>query len=132
MKLDLNEKEITAALQDAFVETNEIAGRKMQQKIEDPIWGWDGETLRHRGEAVGSPRNIVDRGELVGSYSPRPGRNQYGHAWTAPHSMAVHNGAVFSDGSTMPARPFATEGLRDTKFDETFAKIARGKLEQVK
>lgn len=132
MKLDLNDKQIIAALEDSFVETNEVLGRKFTQAIEDPTWPWPGETQRHRGEAVGSPRNIVDRGELVGSYQPGAGRQRYSHSWNAEHAMAVHEGSVYRDGSTMPGRPWARQTLRDTDVDELFAKLARSKLDNIK
>lgn len=131
MKLDLNEKEIVGALQDAFRETNEVLGRKFAQAIDDPRWPWPGDTQRHRGEAVGSPRNIVDRGELKASYSPSSTPNTYRHAYTAEHAMAVHEGAVYKDGSTMTARPWVRQTLRDTDTDEVFATLARGKLGQI-
>lgn len=132
MKLDLNEKEITGALQDSFREMNEVLGRKFAQAIDDPVWDWPGETQRHRGEVVGSPRNIVDRGELKSSYQPSSTPNTYKHAWNADHAMAVHSGAVYKDGSTMPRRPWTEMAMAENDTAEIFAKISRGKLEGVK
>ncbi|MEH1786889.1 MAG: hypothetical protein V7L23_15250 [Nostoc sp.] len=57
------------ALTQAFDELAENFGAAMQQNIQDPIWAWPRKTKRQSGETVSSPRNIVDLGTLLKSYS---------------------------------------------------------------
>lgn len=133
MTVKLNEKEFLEALGEAFTETNEILGRKFAQAIDDPKWVWPTVTQRHAGAPVGTPRNIVDRGELKTSYKPSQSANKerYSHAWTANHAMAVHEGAVIKGRKKTTARPWARQTIEETKTDEIFSKIARRKLERI-
>lgn len=58
-----------AALVKAFDDLAGDFGEAMQQNIQNPIWQWPRITERQSGEIVFSPRNIVDLGTLLKSYS---------------------------------------------------------------
>lgn len=53
----------------AFTEMATQFGEKSQEIIETPMWEWPRETVRQNGTVVGSPRDIVDMGELRDSYT---------------------------------------------------------------
>ena len=54
-------------LDSAFRATATTYNRAMQQAIASPVWNWPRRTLRRSGEVAGSPRNIVDEGDLLDS-----------------------------------------------------------------
>lgn len=72
--------------------------------IESPIWAWPRETQRANGETVGSPRNIVDQGELLRSKRFTQGTNSADWEWTAEHALFVHEGVTLRNGTELPAR----------------------------
>lgn len=43
--------------------------------------------------------------------------------WDVEYSAAVHEGAVFTDGRSMPARPWTRTAMRDFDFEGVFAKL---------
>lgn len=55
----------------AFQALNYELGDKFAEMIESPIWEWDRTTRRTSGKIVGSPRDIVDTGNLRDSYNLR-------------------------------------------------------------
>jgi len=50
---------------DAFVNTGEALLEEVKGQITDVKWEWDRATVRSSGEVVGTPRSIVDTGELL-------------------------------------------------------------------
>lgn len=54
---------------EAFEEMATQFGEEAQKAVEAEIWQWPRETVRQNGSVVGSPRNIIDTGELRDSYS---------------------------------------------------------------
>lgn len=56
-------------IKDSFVKLSSNFGEEMQDSIQSPIWNWPRYTLRKSGDLVGSPRDIVDLGGLINSYS---------------------------------------------------------------
>ena len=56
-------------IKDSFVKLSSNFGKEMQDSIQSPIWNWPRYTLRKSGDLVGSPRDIVDLGGLINSYS---------------------------------------------------------------
>jgi hypothetical protein len=86
-----------------------------------------GTTYRENGEVVkGSLRNIFDTGELDNSQSiehlPRGSR----HAWSAPHSAVVHEGATLTNGTRIPGRRFTFVAAMEAQLPEVFAKSLKG------
>ena len=51
----------------AFKDTAITYNRAMQEAIASPVWNWPRRTLRRSGEIAGSPRNVVDQGDLLDS-----------------------------------------------------------------
>ena len=62
-------KSLGEAIKDSFVKLSNGFGEEMQNSIRSPIWNWPRYTLRKSGDLVGSPRDIVDLGGLINSYS---------------------------------------------------------------
>ena len=62
-------KSLGEAIKDSFVKLSNGFGEEMQNSIQSPIWNWPRYTLRKSGDLVGSPRDIVDLGGLINSYS---------------------------------------------------------------
>lgn len=62
-------KSLGEAIKDSFVKLSSNFGKEMQDSIQSPIWNWPRYTLRKSGDLVGSPRDIVDLGGLINSYS---------------------------------------------------------------
>lgn len=131
-KLDLNEKEITNALVEAFGEANDKFEEEAQREITSPKWDWPNETLRKNKEIAGTKRDIVDRGQIRDSYTRSKNRSstEFTHSWTADHAMANHEGAKFRDGRETPARPWTEKPVE--QFEGNFDAIAKVKLERVK
>ena len=61
-------------LQRAFRDTAQTYNREMQKAIASRIWDWPRRTVRKSGEVVGSPRDIVDTGNLLDSQKLEFGR----------------------------------------------------------
>lgn len=131
-KLDFNEKEITAALVEAFQEANDKFEEQAQQEITSVKWNWPNETLRRNKQMAGTKRDIVDLGQIRDSYTRSKNRDgtEFTHSWTSDHAMANHEGAKFRDGRETPARPWTEEPVK--KFEGNFDAIAKVKLERVK
>ena len=62
-------KSLGEAIKDSFVKLSNGFGEEMQNSIRSSIWNWPRYTLRKSGDLVGSPRDIVDLGGLINSYS---------------------------------------------------------------
>ena len=61
----------TENIDQAFRGTAIAYNRQMQVEISSKVWDWPGKTKRKNGEIAGSPRDIVDTGELRNSQSLR-------------------------------------------------------------
>lgn len=59
----------TKDLGEAFADTAYYLAGQFEQAIQDERWEWDRPTVRSDGSVVGSPRDIVDTGELLRSQS---------------------------------------------------------------
>lgn len=87
----------------------------MQQSFTAKAWAWPGTTQRRVG-TVGSPRNIIDIGNLrqSGSYQ-MTGPYSARFTWSANYATAVHEGyrRNRADGSASlwPARPWTSAVL---------------------
>lgn len=114
---------LTAKAEEAARKANEAVARELfaafQQSFTAKAWDWPGETQRRVG-TVGSPRNLIDIGnlrqsgfyEITGPYSAR-------FTWSAAYATAVHEGyrRQRADGSygTWPARPWTAAVLGRVK-----------------
>lgn len=115
---------VTPAVERAFIETNLIAGREFQSAIASRVWDWPRLTQRRAGAPVGSPRNIVDMGQLLNSYAPRKVSNrEYVHSWPVRHALPVHEGTP-----RMPARRWTEYALKQWSFENTMNRLARNEV----
>lgn len=97
------------AAREAMEETGQVLERKFAQEITANKWPWP---------AQPSPRDIVDTGELRGSYersTQQAGLNvlTQQHRWTAPHALLVHEGYTGKDGRVYPGRPWTRGPLSE-------------------
>lgn len=125
--LTWNDKQILAAMEPAFQRANEVLGRKFQQEISDPKWAWP---------TSPSPRDIVDLGQLRDSYDAQPGKDGqnpiHDHTWSTEYAMAVHEGAEYRDGRSMPGRPWTKAPINDDVLEKAFEKYAGPELGKIK
>lgn len=80
--------------------------------IEAIFYDWDaGETLRVNGEIAGSPRNIVDTGELRDSQAiTTEGENTYLLDWGVNYALPVHVGDPSRNYQARPWTQLAIAG----------------------
>lgn len=106
---------ILAAVDAAWVEEMEAVERAFVEAISDDRYEWLNQTLRQNGDVVGSPRNIVDTGKLVGSQylnTIAPGEAEFG--WTEHNPELNHNGGMNTiDGHRYyhTPRPWTQHGI---------------------
>lgn len=119
---------LNGVIDKAFKATVEAYGDECKAAIESPIWEWDGITLRKNGEIVGSPRSIVDTGELRDSQQdPVYDGNSATIEWTADHAASVWTG-LDGNGNPMPARPWTDEATRNTDFEGIMGEVLKREL----
>lgn len=83
-----------------------LAGR-FQDALRKQVYPWPRLTVRSNDQIVSSPRNIIDSGALAQQQqAPRIQGTQAEYRWTSPYAVAVHEGAVLSNGTVLPARPW--------------------------
>lgn len=116
-ELKLNEADVLSAARAAFKEANERFAVESTEEITANKWDWP------TGK---SPRDIVDTGQLRGSYQADAQPDQYQNSWDVEYAAAVHNGAVFKNGHSMPARPWTKQPLDN--FEGNFKTLLGKKL----
>jgi hypothetical protein len=89
----------------------------LQESIKAEVYEWPTTTRRKNGETVGSPRNIVDTGELLRSQSaPKVQDNRLTITWGAPYSGEVLRGGflvgTLRNAYIAPGRDWITPVLR--------------------
>jgi len=95
----------------------------LTQALSDRAYQWPGQTRRQNGQVVGSPRDIIDTGELDSSQSlTRESRTAWRWRWTAPHALIVHEGATLRNGTELPARRWTRRAVQQYR---PFVKFAR-------
>lgn len=123
-EVHFNTVQLLSAAEGAFKDANMILGRQFQQRITSNTWPWPTDP---------SPRDIVDKGQLRDSYADEAiSRTEHEHSWNTEYAMAVHEGAVFKSGHSMPGRPWVRVTLRDFDFAAAFGKLAQSSLARVK
>ncbi len=107
-------------LAEPFYQANEVFGRAFQAEITRRKWSWPRPPLE---------RDIVDTGNLRQSYAGERARERgdpaFDHAWNTEYAMAVHEGAVFKNGTKFPARPWTKKPLDDGTLEKAFEALAR-------
>jgi len=115
---------------------DEMVGEFAQEinfQIEDTKWPWPRETVRKNGSVVGSPRDIVDTGELKNSQFIEDVSDTYKVVgYTADYAALVHEGYQIerNDGTVtdVPARPFIDTAIEDYNPIEAYSEILKEKL----
>ena len=115
---------------------DEMVGEFAQEinfQIEDTKWPWPRETVRQNGSKVGSPRDIVDKGDLKNSQFIEDVSDVYKVVgYTADHAPLVHEGYQIerNDGTVtdVPARPFIDTAIEDYNPIEAYSEILKEKL----
>jgi len=128
-----NGERILGALSEPFHRANEALNPAFAKELTSRKWDWPGETKRENGEVVSSPRDIVDTGELRRSYvGKREGPFEHSHSWSnIEYGMAVHEGADFSDGRKMPARPWTRDPIKQRVLEEAFERYVGPELGKI-
>jgi hypothetical protein len=117
----------------------QILNARFQAALAAPVFEWTPgvTTVRSKGQ-VGSPRNVVDTGNLRNSNTgPVISGLRVQFRWRTPYAAAVHEGAALSNGTILPARPWTgavlgTEPVNGipvldyrTLFRDTWLKVFR-------
>lgn len=98
----------------------QILNARFQAALSAPVYDWRTgvTTIRSNGQAVGSPRNIIDTGLLRQSNTgPQIDGLKVRYAWTTEYAAAVHEGAVLRNGTILPARPWTSAVLGTEPVD---------------
>ena len=118
MPIQLNLANLNRAIASSFDATVDAIAQQSDTEIETSKWAWTGTTQRRNGQIVGSPRDIVDTGELLNSqqvtlYSDTEALIEY----TADHASIVHRD-----------RPFLETALEEADFAAIMAEELRDRL----
>ena len=95
-------------------------GEQWYDNIKDEIssvkWEYPGETKRKSGEIAGSPRNIVDTGQLLNSAEFEMINDNTARVTLAGHGLYVHEG-YRTKNSFVPPRPFTLTAAQNLNLD---------------
>jgi hypothetical protein len=98
------------------------------EAIASKEYEWPGDTRRANGQTVGSPRDIIDTGELDSSQQLLRSRGEWLWLWTAPHALIVHEGATLRNGGEYPARRWTRVAVLAYKPHARFAQEVRKRV----
>ena len=94
-------------IQANFQAVVELFEQEQISQIEEQKWGWPNDTHRRNGSIVGSPRDIVDTGELRDSLKVEHiSFSETLYSYQCDHAIIVHEGATLASGTVIPARPW--------------------------
>jgi hypothetical protein len=103
---------IVAAVDLAYRDTAIAVDAAFTAAIEGDYYEHPGLTKRLNGTTVGSPRNLVDRGDLRNSQSMTaigPGEMEF--AWMAPHAAVNYFGRRLVSGKLIPPKPWVEQAI---------------------
>jgi hypothetical protein len=137
MKYRSNREKIIRELGQAFRNTTKELDKGYRDLFNKPFWNWNGTTKRSSGRTVGSPRNVVDTGELRDSQdfqttSNSPTRIRVRFSWRSEHALPVFLGVTYKNGHVAPARNVPVIGLQLFDLPSRFSEIARDRLSGIK
>jgi hypothetical protein len=120
---------IEALLIDAALPVVAGLDTAFSQAIASREYDWPRQTRRANGLAVGSPRDIIDTGELDSSQQlTRETATDWRWDWTAAHALIAHEGATLRNGTELPARRWTERAVQAYKPAEEFAKEVRRRV----
>ena len=110
-----------------------VMDEQLKAEIRSPQFDWPRETRRRNRQVVGSPRDIVDLGNLLRSQKrDRPSATQLRFIWDAPYSPLVFNGYTTNRGTVVPGRDWIKPALKAVPLEQFFARewrrLAQGGL----
>jgi hypothetical protein len=110
MSLVLNLAVFEARVSHALEYAATSLAEQMQREFEEDRWRWPRSTKRAGGNVVGSPRNLLDQGQLKASQLPPVvSGDSIRFRWTAPHATRAFLGGITRRGQTLPARNLPLE-----------------------
>jgi len=105
-------------IQETFTQIVENFKDDQIKELESEKWEWSRETKRQNHQIVGSPRNIVDLGDLKDSLVVEPiSATEVIYSYPVEYAMLVHQGATLSTGTELPARPWVDAAVDELKQD---------------
>jgi hypothetical protein len=134
MNQTLDFSEVDKILEEGLEVLADEFGQQQIEEIKFEKWSWDNITYRKEGKGrtgkiAGSPRDIVDTGELRDSLSiNRVSSEEYLYTYDADHAILVHEGERVSNGSYIPPRPWITSAAEEYDLADNFASILRERL----
>jgi len=101
--------------QRTFERAMDWADKDFDQQMVSEKWKWnENETRRKNGETVGSPRDIIDTGDLLQSKQRvQIGKSITEFTWQDDVAELVHDGGTMKIGGVYPARPWTQPTLED-------------------
>lgn len=129
-EVKFNTLELLAGASEAFHQANEMMVGDVAREVVSNKWEWPRETIRERGDPVGSPRNIIDTTAFQRSQgNDRISETEHEHRFDTDYALAVVLGAKLSNGTVLPARDVFKEPLEKLpKKFEGLAKLQLGKI----
>lgn len=100
----------------------------LTQAISARVYQWPRRTVRSNGQTVGSPRDIIDTGDLDSSQRlTRESALVWRWDWTAEHALFVHEGVTLRNGTEMPARRWTVRAVEQFNPNAKFAREVRSR-----
>lgn len=99
--------------QRTFERAMDWADQDFDQQMASEQWRWnENQTRRKNGETVGSPRDIIDTGDLLQSKERvQVGKSIVEFTWQDDVAELVHDGGTLKNGGAYPARPWTRPTL---------------------
>ncbi len=119
----LNTNKLDAAIDWAFGETLDYFAREQVENLKAERWEWRGITYRKSGQVVGSPRDIIDTGELRDSLQVERRGLRGRTSYLADHAYDVHEGTGLDDD-----RPWIATTVEETDLKAYFVKRLKEKF----
>jgi hypothetical protein len=103
-------------INESFAEIVDQFTEEQIDQIKSDKWEWPRETIRHNGQTVGSPRDIIDTGELINSLEVEDISNtEVVYHYPVKYAINVHEGIVLASGVELPARPWVDDAVEELK-----------------
>jgi hypothetical protein len=111
--------------QRTFQRAMDWADNDFDQQMASEEWRWNqNQTRRKNGQLVGSPRDIIDTGDLLQSKERvQVNRSTVDFIWKDDVAELVHDGGTTKNGGAYPARPW-TEPVLD-EIDDMIGTMLR-------
>ncbi len=113
MAFKIDRTPIRNAVKLALADTVKVADSAFRVAIEKKQYGYPRATRRQNGTLAGSPRDIVDLGNLRDSQSYIPLNDfSWQFTWYVDYAALNHEGGITERGRFHPARPWTCYGIK--------------------